>query len=885
MGAVQSQMYNIVVQQLQKYPNLLDGECTSTLATSLILLRKVCFHSYLLTNKHLKMTEKSSIPHDNSFDNRTDINRTKSLTFDMFKNANQMHPHPNKLSKADFNMDNKVLQNEKSEHDDNQMEQVLPNTENEFSDEIVIFGPGPLSINNDLYFRNHSEILFHSLSPRIMERTSDSQATTVEGSCKLTCLIQLMKRFTGLRIVVTVETEEEFNIVNLLFNLLKIEHLQARLAFQHIMNNSSTIAEHTIDYLRKWIITQDAVKAFNAPGATSSILLATKQVFQPPSIAPQQADIVIILSESWSSYLDIKNVFRLRLLSAGPTGPPLTVVRVVASHSIEEQMARSKCSFLQFQGSLLPMITSKLIANKSSINLETDYYSVTPQKRILDRAPTFVTGVIRNSLNNTAFTKSIIFQDENAITISSPYSIDAFEAERSDTESKINILHSLAMSSKHNANRYGKGKGLIVTSKEGNTSYVKDQKTMLELGLVGARSSIINAINSLNLLRNTNTDKWLVQLQLDMIVKEQNFNRNYEILVMSNLNNTCHLSKRMKRKKIRSNNHYILINSKFLNVEEDSPQSDDTEKAITGFESHQQNNEENGDLIKKEMCDSSKNDRKIIETSKLSHKNYLQNCSNNELLSNQSLLTDFYQLLFEELNRKKIFSTKGTQFGLHLYFIKSIFNKWQFEIEKSNESKPTLQCNANLFSNIKSELSVLGKSICDIKVSKLIFPNTCLYPLSNLQQDNQKVKVENNDSFQYWPKSYMIYRQVGYECRKSGNLINNFVFVNPLQVASRTDFVNIENYHNNTNQSNIMIKYVSALQRINSKPQRKRVINNNKSNFNVLNEKCNADNDDITVEIKSSIAYNEMIEDIHPSKKICNNLGDFNNIEEIKNII
>ena len=101
-----------------------------------------------------------------------------------------------------------------------------------------------------------------------------------------------------------------------MLNLLKIEYLKAGISHENIRNsdiNSLSIQqqiEKDIIYLQDWKHAQENVKRFNQPDIISSILLTTKYIFQPPSITPQQADIVIILSESWSIYFDLKHILR-----------------------------------------------------------------------------------------------------------------------------------------------------------------------------------------------------------------------------------------------------------------------------------------------------------------------------------------------------------------------------------------------------------------------------------------------------------------------------------------------------------------------------------------------------------------------------------------------
>lgn len=65
-------------------------------------------------------------------------------------------------------------------------------------------------------------------------------------------------------------------------------------------------------------------------------MVVTKEVFLIPGLLPWKADVVIMLSDDWITPTDIRSCFRLRLTSAGPSGDPVTVVRIVAKGTIEE---------------------------------------------------------------------------------------------------------------------------------------------------------------------------------------------------------------------------------------------------------------------------------------------------------------------------------------------------------------------------------------------------------------------------------------------------------------------------------------------------------------------------------------------------------------------
>lgn len=168
------------------------------------------------------------------------------------------------------------------------------------------------------------------------------------GSCKLQGLCLLLPRFQGLRTVVVVSTVDEQLVVHSFLSRLGYEHTYAGIPSSKV--DSDIITDGCYSELKSWLVSQSVIQKFNrTPLAASALMIATKEVFQHPGLIPWKADAVILLSNDWISPSDIRSCFRLRLNSAGPSGDPLTVVRIVAKSTLEEVVARRN-SLLNIQG-------------------------------------------------------------------------------------------------------------------------------------------------------------------------------------------------------------------------------------------------------------------------------------------------------------------------------------------------------------------------------------------------------------------------------------------------------------------------------------------------------------------------------------------------------
>jgi hypothetical protein len=101
-----------------------------------------------------------------------------------------------------------------------------------------------------------------------------------------------------------------------------------------------------------WVKGQGVIEAFNSLAeGTEGVLLVRCDLFRSQGgLLPRNADVIIVLSESWSSdCLDVNACYRLRLLST-ECPRPVIVLRVAVQGTIEEALVRGRGSLATLQG-------------------------------------------------------------------------------------------------------------------------------------------------------------------------------------------------------------------------------------------------------------------------------------------------------------------------------------------------------------------------------------------------------------------------------------------------------------------------------------------------------------------------------------------------------
>ena len=162
------------------------------------------------------------------------------------------------------------------------------------------------------------------------------------------------QRFHMMRVFVVVEGAEEQQLVSLFLRSTGVRHTVAglgsgawlgsglELELESGSGSRSSLGAGSEGGGLSWLAAQREVHDFNCSrDSLSCVVVATVAAFQPPNIVPRLVDVAIILSENSMAPVDIGACFRTRLIAAGHTGDPITVIRVVARGTIEEATARA----------------------------------------------------------------------------------------------------------------------------------------------------------------------------------------------------------------------------------------------------------------------------------------------------------------------------------------------------------------------------------------------------------------------------------------------------------------------------------------------------------------------------------------------------------------
>jgi hypothetical protein len=159
-----------------------------------------------------------------------------------------------------------------------------------------------------------------------------------DGSGKFDSLHEVLDRFLQLRVVLVVENETQQAAVH---SLLK------RHGTKHISPGCTSLEGDMI-----WLSVQ-AELFDERDDSSAGVIVVTSHMMSMPGLLPREVDVVIVMSESWDEVRTARDIcqrFKLRLLSAGHTGDPVTVVRIVAKNTVEETLVRKKQSLIRCQG-------------------------------------------------------------------------------------------------------------------------------------------------------------------------------------------------------------------------------------------------------------------------------------------------------------------------------------------------------------------------------------------------------------------------------------------------------------------------------------------------------------------------------------------------------
>lgn len=752
MDPTQARSYNLLMTHILSHSAARSGENTAQLAHALILLRKVCFHASLLchTGHHLGPRAVSA----SSITSAKYATTASPITVDggyyaggLVNPALRPATHPSSGSElywapsadrpaSQWRPTGPALHSAPANPSSDYVSQMSTGYPSAPLAEVS-FAQGPIAVSSSKF------------------REVPTQEGLELGSCKLVCLRRLVRRFAGLKVAVVIETSEECVLVQQLLSVLNVKYDTAfHCDHQHDRDRLTDADGHDcspfqgVSKALRWMDAQNSVQAFNSPHNNSSFLLCSKHVFQSPNSPPHQADAVVILSEDWVSTTDVKDCFRIRLLSAGPTGPPLTVVRVVAAASIEERMVRKGASFLQLQGTPLVQLRAGFHGHFPQTNGDPSKDSQHgieghDESTLLCKAPTLVLPSIPRPVSG----------GNNSLT--SP---------ANDTEGGVakEAFSTLAVVPPKNKDSEeggrGKGKGFIMVGKQGATTLVKEQDASQGMVLSRARTS------SGDPLKHPDTVAWIQRLCASMRTAEAEFKQRNRSIKFSQAHDLVP--------------HGLLSPLRLLNTVTDEDCTVDPATASTASNTvwSAAINEINYVLGRAVLgsClaeQGSKQDKchtrvlKILESRWHSNVHHLQ--------TSHELEDD------EQTNQVAVVTPDSAR----------SLSDWEIR---------------------RLQASGLGLSAAESMLGALVLPYRANASMPQEPNTVSKVKSEAEMTAPSgWPQSFFVFRDVLAATRRQGISLASTLHVNPLQSACRNDTISASDYNRSRlSGDSICIKYI-----------------------------------------------------------------------------
>jgi len=190
--------------------------------------------------------------------------------------------------------------------------------------------------------KNQSHVCLTSgtLIAKLGDRLRPSQAevsSLMSGSCKLKALPDVLEKYRSMRVFLAVQSADELLLVHRFLELKGVAHSLGGMG-----DGARDLNGTSVGGSLSWLSSQQCVHEFNSTNVDSCVVLTTCSAFEPPNSIPRLADVVIVLSENWVTPCDIHACYRTRLMAAGHTGDPVHVIRLVAKGTLEEAVARGK---------------------------------------------------------------------------------------------------------------------------------------------------------------------------------------------------------------------------------------------------------------------------------------------------------------------------------------------------------------------------------------------------------------------------------------------------------------------------------------------------------------------------------------------------------------
>lgn len=189
----------------------------------------------------------------------------------------------------------------------------------------------------------------HTLS-RLVNGTSPAEASLQDldtsANAKFVALNDTLTRFQDLRVLLLVEKSTERVIVHNHLRKCNIDHIHAGLLERGEQKDR-------IGGFLDHIASENAIFEHNqSQDNNSCVILGTTDALKTNTLNAQGVDVIIVLSENYieRESLNIYKAFRMRLMAAGKSGDPITVVRIRTRDTLEETLTINQSSLSQCKG-------------------------------------------------------------------------------------------------------------------------------------------------------------------------------------------------------------------------------------------------------------------------------------------------------------------------------------------------------------------------------------------------------------------------------------------------------------------------------------------------------------------------------------------------------
>lgn len=329
--------------QLKKYVSALEilishsafaGDDVKLLGKALTILRRICFHESLI-----------NLPKD--FDSSF-FGPQEEAAGNSEKVEDQTSPSKNDVqSLDDMVVDNGTAESKVPDSDTKiEVDSNLEDSTHDFKPPVIpddeILPRRPLNSWLDFTPGIARDAISNAVSFRVANQYSRNR-----GSCKLQNLPNILSKFSDKMVLVLVETDDEVVLIHQHLENQNIDHQVVGIPGCNYMQDDFN-----------WLTCQDSLKMFNQ-AAYPQILVVTSTILKSKcGIRPTNADVILILSENWTSGTDIRKILQLGYLRTENDlgrlhNKSLNIIRVYTKGTLEEALVKSGCSLPCLQGKKL----------------------------------------------------------------------------------------------------------------------------------------------------------------------------------------------------------------------------------------------------------------------------------------------------------------------------------------------------------------------------------------------------------------------------------------------------------------------------------------------------------------------------------------------------